>query len=108
MRRYEVIFIVNPDLSSEEMDSVLEKYKGIITSQKGSIIKLDTWGIMNMAYRIRKHTKGYYVLMDFVGGAAVGKELERNFKIDDRILRYLTVKIADKFEMAAPPREEAA
>lgn len=107
MRQYETVFIVNPDLKSDEMENVFEKFKGIITLGEGHIIKFDKWGMTNLAYRVGKYFKGYYVLMDFAGEAKIVKELERNLKIDDRILKYLTVKILDKFDIV-PPEEEAA
>lgn len=108
MRRYETMFIVDPELGTEEIESVVEKFKGTVTSKKGHIIKLDKWGITNLAYRMGKHTKGYYVLMEFTCEPSLITELERNLKIDDRILRYVTVKISDKFDMSFPPEEEAA
>lgn len=107
MRRYETVFVVNSDLKPDEMENVFEKFKGIIALGKGHIIKFDKWGMRDLAYRVGKHFKGYYVLMDFAGEANIVKELERNLKIDDRIIRYLTVKISDKFE-TVPPEEEVA
>lgn len=108
MRGYETMFVVDPELGTEETESVVEKFKGIVTSKKGHILKLDKWGVTKLAYRIGKHTKGYYVLMEFTCDPSLITELERNLKIDDRILRYVTVKISDKFEMSFPPEEEAA
>jgi len=107
MRRYETVFVVNPESKPDEMEDVFEKFKGIVTLGGGHIIKFDKWGMTNLAYRVGNYFKGYYVLMDFAGEAKIVKELERNLKIDDRILKYLTVKISDKFEIV-PPEEEVA
>lgn len=98
MKRYETIFIVPTDLSSDEMDGVIEKYKKLITDLEGIIIKVDNWGKRRLAYYIRKKREGIYILIDFGGEHAIIREIERNFKIDDRILRYQSVKLSDKID----------
>lgn len=97
MRRYELIFIVQPDLSEEEVKTVSEKYLQIISAQKGSVIKTEDWGKRRLAYDINKQSKGTYVLVDFYGPGSMIREIERNLKIDDKILKFLTVKVKDFF-----------
>jgi len=97
MRRYEVIFIVQPDLSEEETKTIAEKYLQIITAQKGTIIKTEDWGKRRLAYDINKQSKGTYILVDFYGPGSMIRELERNLKIDDNILKFITVKTKDPF-----------
>ena len=96
MKRYETIFIYVPDLSSDSQRELILRYKGIIESLKGIVIRVDEWGMRRLAYPIQKKEDGYYVLIDYAGLPEVVNELERNLGIDDMILRYQTVKLRDK------------
>jgi len=95
MRHYETIYIVNPNLSDEEVEQVNEKFKALIDSQKGVVIKLQDWGKQRLAYEIQKHDKGTYFLVDFCGEPGLTSELARNLKLDERILKFQTVKLED-------------
>jgi len=97
MRRYELIFIVQPELNEEEIKAVTDRYLQIITAQKGTIIKTEDWGKRRLAYDINKQSKGNYILVDFYGLGSMIREIERNLKIDDKILKFLTVKTSDPF-----------
>jgi len=113
MRRYETVFIVTPDSSEEELQAVADKFRGVITGMNGKVAAYDEQGKKSLAYNIKKQSKGYYVLMDYLGHTDVVAELERNMRLDDRILKYLTVKLADQVdpatvEAAKPkPKKEA-
>lgn len=107
MRRYETIFITLPDLPSEEMDAIIERYSTLITSLNGIVVKVDIWGKRRLAYPIRKRQDGYYILVDFVGENEVRAEFERNLKFDENILRAQSVKLSDKIDMAEIEREIA-
>ena len=91
MKRYETLFIVKADLPDDEISILIERYSSILTSFKGAIIKIEKWGKRKLAYEIRKQTNGYYVLIDYAGKSTVIQELERNFKIDDKILKFMTI-----------------
>ncbi|MBF0118939.1 MAG: 30S ribosomal protein S6 [Desulfobacterales bacterium] len=93
MRRYETVFIVSSDVSDDERGTLVEKLKDIIVQQKGTFLILDEWGKRKLAYIINKKSDGYYYRFDYCGLGAVVSELERIFKIDDRILKYLTIVI---------------
>jgi|UniRef100_A0A7C3WKG4 small subunit ribosomal protein S6 len=124
MRRYETVWVVNGDLPDEEVKSTIDKFTNIITNRGGTLIKLEEWGRKKLAYKIGNTLRGYYVIADFAGLPETVKELERNYRIDDRIIRYLTFKKADKVnleaiqaeisrakearEVRAPAEEEAA
>jgi len=108
MHRYETIFIINPDLGDEEIQNVVAKFSGIITTQNGVPLKVDDWGRRRLAYKIEKFSQGYYVLMDFAGLPAGLAELERNLKIDDRIIRFLSVKTGENVNVEALQAEIAA
>ena len=101
MRHYETIYIVNPNLSDEDYNEISEKFNNLIENQKGVIIKTQKWGKQRLAYAIKKFYNGFYILVDFCADPGVTSELERNLKLDENILKYQTVKLADK----ADPQE---
>ncbi|RJR39743.1 MAG: 30S ribosomal protein S6 [Deltaproteobacteria bacterium] len=108
MRRYESVWVVHGDLPDEEVKSAVDKFSRIISTAGGTLVGLDDWGRRKLAYRIKGTTRGYYVLADFAGTSATVKELERNYRIDDRIIRYHTVVKADKINLEALQAEIAA
>ena len=101
MRRYETIYIINPNLADDDYGDVIKKFSNLVENQKGIIIKVKEWGKQKLAYEIKKFDKGSYILMDYCGDAGVTAILERDLKLDDRVLKYQTVKLADK----ADPQE---
>jgi len=100
MRRYETIYIANPNLDDEALKEVVAKFSDLIEKQKGSIVKIDEWGKRKMAYEVKRFDKGHYILLDFCGLPETVTELERNLKLDDRILKYSTVKIDEDVDPA--------
>lgn len=101
MRKYETIFIINPELTEEDTKAVIEKARGIIQSHRGEVLKIDEWGNRKFAYEIKKMSKGYYVLLHFAGNSDVLSELERNFHLMDAVLKYQTVRLGPKEEKTA-------
>lgn len=108
MRRYETVWVVNGDLPDEEVKATIDKFSNIITGQGGTLVNLEEWGRRKLAYKIGGTLRGYYLLADFAGLPDTVKELERNFRIDDRVIRYLTMKKADQVDLAALEAEIAA
>lgn len=98
MRRYETIFIIRPSAGEEEINRVIENTQQIILDEKGSIIELNKWGMKKLAYLIKKESLGYYVFCDFAGTPAAVAEIERKFRIEDLVLKYLTIKTADSIK----------
>ena len=94
MRRYETIYILRPTLSEDEITKVVENTNQIILDEKGTIIELNKWGMKKLAYLIKKESQGYYVYCEYAGSPAAVAEIERKFRIDDSVLRYLTIKTA--------------
>ena len=111
MRHYEVVFIVHPD-QSEQVPAMVDRYKSLITSQGGSIHRLEDWGRRQLAYPIQKLVKAHYVCMNIECGQSTLDELEHAFRYNDAVLRHLVVKMK-KAETAPSPmmkiveREEA-
>lgn len=94
MRHYETIYIANPNLTQDEYREVLDRYTGFIERNKGVLIKTEEWGIQRLAYEVKKFDKGGYVLMDYCGNPGLSANLERDLSLDDRILKFQTIKIA--------------
>jgi small subunit ribosomal protein S6 len=91
MRRYETIVIIDPDLSDEERAGVLERTTELIPKEGGFLVMLDEWGIRKLAYEIKKKIRGYYVHIDYCGMGSLVDEMERFFRIDDKVLKFMTV-----------------
>jgi small subunit ribosomal protein S6 len=91
MRRYETIFISDSDLSPEERSQLFEKTKDLITKQNGFLVLFDEWGAKKLAYDIKKKGRGYYVRIDYCGDGKLVAELERSFRIDDRVMKFMTI-----------------
>ncbi len=107
MRKYETILIANADLRDDEQTALIARYSGIITGQKGILVKGDCWGKRKLAYVIKKQTRGIYVLYEYAGRSAVVNELERNLKIDDRVLKFMTILKEDGVDPVALEKELA-
>jgi len=105
LKRYETLFIVQIDLPTDEINSIIERYRAIVTALKGTIIKVEKWGKRKLAYEIKKQSSGNYILIDFAGKSAIIDELERNFKIDDKILKFMTIMKDGNVDLAAIEKE---
>lgn len=95
MRRYETIYIVDPTIKDEDHQGVIKKFQNLIEKEKGVFIKVNEWGKQRLAYEIKNFDKGSYILMDYCGDSGITAKLERDLKLDDRVLKYQTVKLAD-------------
>lgn len=104
-RRYETIFIAKPNLSPDDLKNLADKMKDIMVQGGGQIVKFDEWGVKRLAYAVKKHNQGFYFFTDYAGAPALVKELERNLKIDDRVIKHLTVKIEDALHAESPQVE---
>lgn len=95
MRRYETIFVLRPNLEEEKRNALIEKFTSIINND-GELTKIDEWGNRRLAYEIEKLREGYYVFAEFKANTNLPAELERNFKIADEVIRYITVNRDEK------------
>ena len=91
INKYETIIVIDAALTDDEINAVVEKFKGLI-SANGTIDSVDVWGKRKLAYPINFKNEGYYVLINFTSQAEFIKELDRNYNITDGILRTLTVR----------------
>jgi small subunit ribosomal protein S6 len=98
MRRYETLYIVSPNLADEDYKKAITKFNSLIEKQKGILVKVQEWGRQRLAYEVKKFDKGSYVLMDYCGEPEITAELERDLKLDDRVLMFQTIKLADRVD----------
>ena len=111
MSFYEHVFIARQDLAQNQVDELTDKYAAIIEKDGGKVTKRENWGLRNLAYRIQKNRKGYYVLMNIDAPADAVKEMERLIRVDEDIIRHLTIKV-DQLEegpsaMLAPKNKKS-
>jgi small subunit ribosomal protein S6 len=99
MRRYETIVIVDPDLGEEQRGVVFDKIRELIPQKGGLLVEFDEWGGRKLAYEIRKKQRGYYVRIDYCGGGDLVSEMERQFRIDDRVMKYMTILLDTEADM---------
>ncbi len=90
---YETTFIARPDLSSQQAEGLAERFAGLVTENGGAVAKTEHWGLRSLAYHIKKHRKGHYVMFGLDAPSATVKELERSMRIDEDVLRFLTVRV---------------
>jgi len=100
MRHYETIFIASPTLTDEQSDELVKQYEGIIAEQGGELLKTDKWGRKKLAYEVQKFSEGYYTLFEMNAGPTLIAELERRFRNNDAVIKYMSVRL-DEAEKSA-------
>jgi small subunit ribosomal protein S6 len=93
MSLYETVFVARQDISGAQVDTLADQFAAIIAEQGGEVKKRESWGLRNLAFRMKKNRKGHYVLFNIDGPGAAIAEMERNMRISEDILRYLTVRV---------------
>ena len=94
--QYETVFILTPVLSEQQMTETVEKFKALLTEKGAELLNEENWGMKKMAYPIQKISSGFYTLLEFKAEPEVIERLEVAYRRDERVLRYLTVKL-DKY-----------
>lgn len=97
MPLYESVFVVRQDVSAQHVESLAERYGEMIRENGGEVAKTEYWGLRNLAYRVKKNRKGHYTMFNIDGPPAAVAELERNMRLSEDVLRYLTIRV-DAFE----------
>jgi len=101
MRRYETIIIIDPDAKEDARSGLIERVNEIIPQHGGFLIELDDWGQRRMAYEIKKKLRGHYSRLHFCGDGKLVDEIERTFRIDDRVMKYMTVLLEKEADIDA-------
>ena len=92
MRKYEVIFIIRPDATEEDIAKLITQFEGVATGAGGKIEKVEKLGRRRLAYRVKRQREGFYVLFVLEGSGDTVRELERRFKVTDTVIKFLTVR----------------
>ena len=96
MANYESVLIARQDLGASQVNSLVSELSEVIKKEGGEVVKVDNWGLKNLAYRIKKNRKGYYVLLDITAPAKAIFEYERLIRLNEDVIRYMTVRV-DEF-----------
>ncbi len=92
MNNYETVFIATPVLSEAQLDELFGKFQGVITENGGQIVNAEAWGLKKLAYAIQKKTTGYYFLIEFTGEGDLIVKLEKQYRRDERVIRFLSFR----------------
>jgi small subunit ribosomal protein S6 len=103
MLQYETVFIADPTYTDEEVDELIKGYEQVVTAAGGKSLKIEKWGKRRLAYSIRHHEEGVYVLMTLECPATLVKELDRRFRMNDRILRHMAVRVESELQLGPSP-----
>jgi small subunit ribosomal protein S6 len=106
MRIYENLFIVKPDATEEEIDHLVDQMSKNVTTAGGTIDKIDKWGKRRLAYKIDKNREGSYVLMQFTAEPSTVKEFERRLRVQDSVIKFLTVRIDETLKRLDKRKKE--
>ncbi|PID39353.1 MAG: 30S ribosomal protein S6 [Proteobacteria bacterium] len=107
MKRYETIIIIDPDASKDIEAPIFERVDELIPQYDGFLIETDDWGTKKLAYEIKKKNRGHYVRFDFCGDGALIQEMERFFRINDRVMKFMTVLLDGDADLEAIKTELA-
>jgi small subunit ribosomal protein S6 len=104
-REYETVYILRPNTSNEGVAEVNNRIKGVIEGMGGKVVKIDNWGKRRLAYEVAKERKGIYLYWLYLAQPGVVEETERNLRMLDSVIRYLTVKVDEDVDVEARPIE---
>lgn len=92
---YESVFIARQDIAAPQAEALADTFTSIIDAQGGKVTKRENWGLRNLAYKVKKNRKGHYILFNIDGPPAAIAEMERNMRIHEDVLRYMTVRVEE-------------
>ncbi|SHO65721.1 small subunit ribosomal protein S6 [Pseudoxanthobacter soli DSM 19599] len=93
MALYEHVFLARQDVSGQQVDGLIEQFKGILEQNGGKVAKIENWGLKTLAYRIRKNRKAHYALLNIDAPAPAVAEMERQMRLNEDVLRFITVRV---------------
>lgn len=100
MSNYESVLIARQDLGASQVSSLVSDLSEIIVAQGGEVVRVDNWGLKNLAYRVKKNRKGHYVILNIAAPATAIAEYERLMRVNEDVIRYMTIKV-DEFSTPA-------
>ena len=107
MRTYESIFNVHPEVVGDDQTAIIDKYKTILSDQGAEVLKVENWGVRNLAYQVKKQSKGCYVLFIFDAEPTIIAEFERRMRIDEMVIKFQTIVLEDGYQAPAAEEPEA-
>jgi len=93
MALYEHVFLARQDLSQQQVDALVEQYKGVIGENGGKVGRVENWGLKSLTYRVKKNRKAYFTLMDIDAPAPALKEMERQMGLSEDVIRFISIKV---------------
>jgi small subunit ribosomal protein S6 len=108
MNKYESVLIARQDLGASQINTLVDSLKEVVSTQGGEVVRVDNWGLKNLAYRIKKNRKGHYVLLNISAPAQAIAEYERVMRVNEDIIRYMTVKVDEFSEASSSDGVESA
>ena len=95
MALYEHIFMARQDVSSQQVDTLVDHFKNVLEAEGGTVGKIENWGLKTLPYRVKKNRKAHYALMNIDAPSAAISEMERQMRIHEDVLRYMTIKVEE-------------
>ncbi len=108
MNKYESVLIARQDLGTSQVSSLIDSLKDVVSKQGGEVVRVDNWGLKNLAYRIKKNRKGHYVLLNIQAPATAVAEYERVMRVNEDIIRYMTVKVDEFSDNSSSEAEDVS
>ena len=106
LREYETIFLLLPDLPDDQVDRLRERMRALVVREGGKVIKFTTWGKKKTQYEIKKQNRAVFVHMLYLGGSAIVREIERNLRLIDDVMRHQSVRIAEETDANRPVEQD--
>ncbi len=100
-KEYETIYILRADVDADSAERVQARVADAVEREHGKLVKVEAWGRRKLAYPVRKHRRGVYVYLKYVGGGGLVAEIERNLKLQDAVVKFMTVQTADEVDIGA-------
>jgi small subunit ribosomal protein S6 len=101
VNEYETTYVARPDLAEDVLTKLTDKLAGIVAANGGTVLVAEDWGKRKLAFTVKRQARGHYLYLDYVGPASLVAEIERNLRLEDDLLRFLTVRIEADVEVAA-------
>ncbi|MEZ0328492.1 MAG: 30S ribosomal protein S6 [Dissulfuribacterales bacterium] len=101
LKHYETLYLMHSGMSEDDRSAFGGKLQGIITQSGGQVVVCDSWPLQRLAYKVRRQTQGYYVLLEYGAPANVISDITRELRLNDQVLKFLTIKHGDKFDAEA-------
>ena len=106
MNRYETVFIIDPDVTEPDQEAIVDRIRSLITQHAGKLLVFDDWGVRKFAYEIQKKKQGHYIRIEYAGEGDLVYAIERFFRIDFRLLKFMTIVLDKNVDPDSLPAEE--